>query len=350
MRGLTGCLLALALWVSAAPAFAQSRVVDVQIPAPSLQGNLLGTPTLQAGSVYLPPSYGRGHKRYPVLYLLHGYSDTHRVWLSFVHIKAVMDRAIAAHRVPEAIVVMPDEVDILGGGFYRNSPVGGRWEDFIADDVVGFVDAHYRTLKGPGGRGLIGWSMGGYGAIHIAMDRAEVFAAAYGISPCCLAPVEDLGAGNGAARRLFDLHTEADVQRAIAANDYYTMAGIALLSAFSPDPNAAPLHVRPPFKLADEALTPDPPAYDAYVAEFAVNRIPQSRAALLSLRAFGFDYGYGDQYAHIPVAARMFAERLSEARIPYRAEGYEGDHHDHVAQRFEAVVLPYIANVLDPPR
>ncbi|MFT3726474.1 MAG: alpha/beta hydrolase-fold protein [Terricaulis sp.] len=350
MRGLIGLLCALALGLSAAPALAQSRVMDVQIPAPSLQGNLLGTPTVQAGSVYLPPSYGRGHKRYPVLYLLHGYTDTHAVWLNFVHIKAVMDRAIAAHRIPEAIVVMPDEVDVLGGGFYRNSPVGGRWEDFIADDVVHFADTHYRTLPGPGGRGLIGWSMGGYGAIHIAMARGGVFAAAYGVSPCCLAPVEDLGSGNGTARHLFDLHTQADVQAAIAANDYYTMAGIALLSAFSPDATAQPLHVRFPFKLSDEALVPNPPAYDDYVGQFAVNQIAQSRAVLLGLRAFGFDYGYGDQYAHIPVAARMFAERLSEARIPYRAEGYEGDHHDHVAQRLEAVVLPYIANALDAPR
>ena len=350
MRGLVGVFFALTLGLSAAPALAQSRVVDVQIPAPALQGNLLGTATVQAGSVYLPPSYGRGHKHYPVLYLLHGYSDTHAVWLNFVHIKNVMDRAIAAHRIPEAIVVMPDEVDVYGGGFYRNSPVAGRWEDFIADDLVRFADAHYRTLPGAAGRGLIGWSMGGYGAIHIAMDRGGVFAAAYGISPCCLAPVEDLGAGNGTARHLFDLHTEADVHAAIAANDYYTMAGIALLSAFSPDAQAQPLHVRFPFKPSNEALVPNPPAYDAYVAQFAVNQIPQSRAALLGLRAFGFDYGYGDQYAHIPVAARMFAQRLSEARIPYRVEAYDGDHHDHVAQRFESVVLPYIATALDRPR
>ena len=347
MRGVIGILLALALAITATPALAQSRIVEVQIPAPSLNGNLLGTASVQAGSVYLPPSYGRGHRRYPVIYLLHGYTDNHLVWLNFVHIKAVMDRAIASHRIGEAIVVMPDEVDIYGGGFYRNSPVAGAWEDFIVDDVIHFTEAHYRTLAGPGGRGLIGWSMGGYGALHIAMDRAGVFAAAYGISPCCLAPVEDLGAGNGIGRHLFDLHTQADIDAAIAAHDYYTMAGIAFLSAFSPDPGAAPLHFRSPFKLSDEALVPDPPAYDDYVAQFPVNRIAQSRAALLGLRAFGFDYGYGDQYAHIPVGAAMFAERLSQARIPYRAEGYDGDHHDHVAQRFERVVLPYIANALD---
>jgi pimeloyl-ACP methyl ester carboxylesterase len=343
-------LCALALVLSAAPALAQSRVLDVVIPAPSLQGNLLGTPTTMPGAVYLPPSYGRSGKHYPVLYLLHGYTDDHTVWLRFVHIKEVMDRAIAAHRIPEAIVVMPDETDLYGGGFYRNSPVAGRWEDFIVNDVVGFADGRYRTLPGPGGRGLIGWSMGGYGAIHIAMDRGGVFAAAYGISPCCLAPVEDLGAGNGIAQHLFALHTQADVDAAIRGHDYYTMAAIALLSAFSPAPQAAPLHFRPPFKMSDDALVPDPPAYDDYVAQFAVNQITQSRAALMSLRAFGFDYGYGDQYAHIPVAGRMFGERLAEAHIPFRSEAYDGDHHDHVAQRFENVVLPFVANALDAPR
>jgi hypothetical protein len=128
------------------------------------------------------------------------------------------------------------------------------------------------------------------------------------------------------------------------------MAAIALLSAFSPAPEAKPLHFRSPFKLSDEALVPDQPAYDDYVSQFAINRIAQSRAALLGLRAFGFDYGYGDQYAHIPVAGRMFAERLAEAHIPFRSEAYDGDHHDHVAQRFEAVVLPFVANALDTPR
>jgi S-formylglutathione hydrolase FrmB len=71
----------------------------------------------------------------------------------------------------------------LGGSFYVNSSVTGDWEDFIAQDVVGYVDSNFRTLAQSESRGITGHSMGGFGALNIAMHRPDVFGAVYSMSP-----------------------------------------------------------------------------------------------------------------------------------------------------------------------
>jgi hypothetical protein len=108
--------------------------------------------------------------------------------------------------------------------------------------------------------------------------------------------------------------------------------------------------VRFPYKIDNGQVVPDPANYDRFVAQFPVNRVAQSHDALVGLRAFGFDYGIGDQYAHIPTATRLFSSRLAEARIPHRFEIYDGDHRTRVGARLEGVVLPYVANALDAPQ
>src|SRR5437870_782843 len=133
MRVLISVVFAVLLCLSA-PAFALTggQIVEVQVPAPALEGNLLGTPTVQPASIYLPASYAHASaRRYPVIYLLHGYADTRETWLSYIHIKDILDRDIAAHRIPETIVVMSDATNVYGGGFYRNSSVSGHWADYV---------------------------------------------------------------------------------------------------------------------------------------------------------------------------------------------------------------------------
>jgi enterochelin esterase-like enzyme len=333
------------------PAAAQGRLEIVQVPAPSLAGNRLGTASEQTAAVYLPQSYGRSSaRRYPVIYLLHGIFDSHETWLAYVDIAERLDRLIAARRIPDVIVVMPDGFNIYGGGFYRNSPVSGNWGDFVTDDLVRFTDERYRTLARAGGRALAGWSMGGYGAIHLAMERPGLYSVVYAISPCCLAPVEDLGFGNDAWQRAYRFEGEADLQAAMEARDFYAVAGIGVLTAFSPAPEAAPFFVDFPFVIERGQVVPEDGVFDAYVARFPLSQVAQHRDALAGLRAFGMDYGVDDQYAHIPTATRQFSLRLSELRIPHRLEVYDGDHREHVAERLESIVLPFIASALDAPQ
>ena len=167
------------------PAVVQ-EVVE-KIPAPSLEDNLLGDEAEQYVQVYLPPSYAHTEKRYPVVYFLPGFgSDPHGMNTYFT--AEALAAAMSRGEINEMIVVVPNGANALHGSFYVNSPVTGNWEDFIVQDVVGYIDEHYRTIAGREGRGIAGFSMGGFAALNLAMRHPDLFAAAYGLSPALFAP------------------------------------------------------------------------------------------------------------------------------------------------------------------
>lgn len=177
----------------------EGRIVEVEVPAPALEGNLLETPDVQDVAVYLPPNYdGQPDRRFPVVYLLHGIFDDYGVWTEHLEVPSMLDRLIADAEIPDLIVVMPNGGNRYGGGYYRNSPVSGNWANYIADDLVGYVDAMWRTLPLTESRAVIGHSMGGYGALNLAMNRPGVFSVVWAQSPCCLSPRDDFGFGNDA--------------------------------------------------------------------------------------------------------------------------------------------------------
>src|SRR5688500_6899852 len=137
----SGLVLFAFLWavlLASPPAAADGGRIEVlTIQAPSLAGNLLGDPVEQPVAVYLPPGYEREpSKRFPVLYLLHGIGGTYTDWTEDFDIRSIADRLIAKGTIGEFLIVMPNGRNAYGGGFYMNSPVTGRWEDFITKEVV----------------------------------------------------------------------------------------------------------------------------------------------------------------------------------------------------------------------
>ena len=172
----------------------------------SLVGNLAGDSPDRNVSVYLPPSYAKQpQRRYPVLYLLHGFTDSDARWFGlqgqhFVNVPKAVDAAYAAG-VAEMIVVMPDAFTKFQGSMYSNSALNGDWETFVSRDLVAYVDSHYRTIAKPEGRGLGGHSMGGYGTLRVGMKAPGVFSALYVMSPCCLAARSPAGRAVPGARR-----------------------------------------------------------------------------------------------------------------------------------------------------
>jgi len=162
-------------------------LVNPNIPAPSLAGNLLGTSTKQAIAVYLPPSYNTSSKKYPVIYFLGGFGDRVSDWTNGTYqgfkIHTSMDQLINLKSVNEMIVVIVSGYNFLGGSFYVNSSVSGNWEDFVINDVVGYIDTNYRTLQDKKFRAISGHSMGGFGALNLAMRHPDFFGAVYALSP-----------------------------------------------------------------------------------------------------------------------------------------------------------------------
>lgn len=129
---------------------------------------------------YFPPSYYRHiphDRRYPTLYLLHGKPALASEWLVKGRFAATLDRMIRTGRLRECIVVMPDG----NGGYWRDSEFvnalrgSANVEDFIAKDLVSYVDQHFPTVRSREGRAISGISMGGYGATVIGMHHPEQF-------------------------------------------------------------------------------------------------------------------------------------------------------------------------------
>src|SRR6476659_10725437 len=164
------------------------NVEQIKIHGLSLEGNLEGEESDRVALVFLPPSYATAKsRRYPVVYALHGYSIGAEQWSHEIHVPQTIEGAFA-QGAKEMIVVLPDSKTIHNGSMYSSSVTTGDFENFIARDVVAYVDAHYRTLPTRESRGLVGHSMGGYGATRIGMKHADVFGSLYIMSPCCLAP------------------------------------------------------------------------------------------------------------------------------------------------------------------
>ena len=188
-----GICLLLALGV-AGPAGAQSNapakkgtVEKISVHGAALQGNLEGDSPDRDVFIYLPPSYASNrNQRYPVVYLLHGASITAERWMTRTNMAAAADKDIVAGTMKEMILVIPDASTKYNGSMYSASVTTGDWESYIADDLVAYVDSHYRTIPNRLSRGLGGHSMGGYGTIRIGMKRPDVFGSLYMMSACCL--------------------------------------------------------------------------------------------------------------------------------------------------------------------
>lgn len=339
-------LVAFALLVALATS-AFARVEKITVHAPSLEKNLAGDSADQQVIVYLPPSYdSAAATRYPVLYLLHGIVDTPEVWVQpFFDVPGTLDRLIAAKSIREFIVVMPNGKNGLLGSYYANSPVNGRWEDYIAVDLVSYIDEHYRTIAKAESRGIAGHSMGGFGTLNLAMHHPELYRAAYAMSPCCLDFTEDIGYGNPAWNRSLAFKTTADVDKAIADFDMYPVAQVGLARVFSPNPGA-PLLADLPVRTARHELLPNDPAFTKWRESFPLAQVPRYAAALRQLAALTIDFGLDDQFAHIPATVPAFAHELAVLRVPHTLDVYAGDHRNRIKQRLATKVFPFFSEKL----
>src|ERR1035437_4205540 len=135
-------------------------VEHIKIHGTALEGNLEGDAVDRDVIVFLPPSYSKEkHRRYPVVYALHGFFIGAEQWTSEIHVPQTIEGAFA-EGAQEMIVVLPDSKTIYNGSMYSSSVTTGDFENYVAHDVVGYVDAHYRTIPSRRSRGLVGHSMG----------------------------------------------------------------------------------------------------------------------------------------------------------------------------------------------
>ena len=317
------------------PVPAGIKVDSVTVHSPALVGNLEGDSPDRNAVVVLPPSYAKNPKRrYPVVYYLHGFAIDGRNFYNFMHVPEAVDHNAKAGR--EFIVVVPDTLTKMGGSMYSSSITTGDFQTFVARDLVAYIDKHYRTIATRKGRGLAGHSMGGYGVWTVGMTHPGVFDSLYAQSACCGEPrTETLDSATKMAAVPI-----ADVDK----SGFGMRAGLASMVAWSPNPKNPPYY-------ADFPLTKDkdgkPMVDPLVIAEWANNSplamIPSHVWALRSYDAIGSDVGTKDGLIRDDTAIH---EMLDKQGIANQWATYEGTHVDHIAQRFDEVVLPFFAQHL----
>jgi hypothetical protein len=130
-------------------------------------------------TIYLPTGYETSERSYPVVYLLHGYTDDDTGWLQFGEINRYADKAIADGTIPPMIIVMPDG----GVSWYMNSYDGKeKYEDFFVKEFMPNIEKMYKIKAQKKFRGIAGLSMGGFGTLNFALKYPDLFAAAAPLS------------------------------------------------------------------------------------------------------------------------------------------------------------------------
>lgn len=319
------------------PGAAPVIVQDIKVHSVALEGNLEGESPDRDVIVYLPPDYNANPgKRYPVVYALHGYSISNTQWTQEIHTPQTIEGAFATG-TKGMIVVLPNSQTLHNGSMYSNSPTVGDWEDFIAHDLVAYIDSHYRTIPDRASRGLAGHSMGGYGTTRIGMKYPDVFGALYIMSPCCMsareAPPADL------SQKLEAVKTQDEAVKL----DWFARATMATAAAWSPDPKNPPLYLDLPTKAG--VVQPDVLAKWAANAPLAM--IDQYIPNLRRYRAIAIDVGDQDG---LNVDTQKLHAVLDSYGIANSFELYSGTHTSAVADRFQNHVLPFFdkALVFDP--
>ncbi len=314
------------------------RVERIKVHGKSLETNLAGDSPDRDVCVYLPPSYTTASgRRYPVIYLLHGFTDSTDNWFGFkahfISVPAVANKALASGGSREMIIVMPNAFTRYQGSMYSSSVTTGDWESFVARELVAYIDAHYRTLGRRESRGLSGHSMGGYGTIRIGMKHPEVFSSIYILSPCCMAPVSQVSPNWLKAEKI---QSPDD----IAGADFGTKAALASAAAWSPNPNHPPLFLDLPSR--DGQLRPG--IANKWTANSPLAMIDQYIDRLRQLRCIAVDAGAQD--ASIAETVRALDHVLTSYKIEHAFEIYEGNHTSRIAERMETKVLPFFSHNL----
>lgn len=329
------------------------RVETPWIESRVLKGNLPGDQTTRMLPIYLPPDYDASSMRYPVMYVLsgHGSSGPHMLNSSpwGESFPERLDRLIVDGLVPKVIAVMPDCWTIFGGAQYLNSSALGRYEDYLIEEIVPYVDRSYRTFASRDHRGITGKSSGGYGAMVQSMRHPEVFGALashsgdiyfeFGLLP-------DLAKLHANLLRLGGLEnyiSQIPTFRPKDHNPFFSVLGMLCYgAAYAPNPTA-PRGFDFPVDMETGALIDD--VWQRWLAWDPVRMIdrPEYLEAFRCMRYLYFDCGLWDDLNFAP-GTRVLSRKLTAAGIAHDCEFFPDGHLD-VSYRYD-VSLPRLASAI----
>ncbi len=241
----------------------------------------------QAFSIFLPPSFSKDPARtYPAVYFLHGLNNDCTSWTvpRYGDLPRKIEDLILAGTIPEIIMVHPNG----DHSFYCNYADGSkRYEDFITQDIVAYVEAHYRVRPGRQFRSIGGTSMGGYGALKIAMKYPDRYAATVGQSPI-----------------IFLGKNPLDVPDEMKSSRFYGF-----------------------FSSIFDQILGNPVKQDLWDEN---NPLLLAKSGKLDGLKIMFDYGTADRYIqfiHLDLGIKALDQALTEAHVPHVFKVYPGEPH-----------------------
>ena len=296
------------------------QIITDTITVEALKDNKLGDPNTRDILIYLPPSYDSSAREYPVVYLLHGFGGNERSLVDDVGEQvaiSLIDGMIGIGSLKEMILVMPDGRNKYGGSYYLNSELTGGYEDYMAIELVDYIDSHYRTIRHREGRAIAGASMGGYGSMTLAMKHPETYSAVVSLSP-------PLG---------FDVMSEEMIPEALKENPdsmggpnskQYTSYIYALSAALSPNLDNPPFLVDLPFEYPGGQMIEE--VRQRWLKGDPLTMLSIYSTSLVAMKGIYIDVGDED-LPGFKTAADAFHQELIDMGIQHKYEVYPGDHY-----------------------
>lgn len=319
----------------------EGTIEHFTIQSQALQ-NTGGENTLRSVSVYLPPGYATNtNKSYPVIYYLHGFMGTDAI---SPQMKSVLDQGIQSLKIRPFIFVQSNQFTLFEGSFYTNSSLTGNWETFTCQELVDYIDQHYRTIAKRTSRGIAGHSMGGYGAFSIGMHHPEVFSSIYALSPGLLAMVKEFGPNSSSFKDLQKIKTVEELK-----TTYYPKVLVAVGRAWSPNINNPPFYCDMPFTYKDDQLVINQEVLKKWEDNMPVYSVEKFASNLRQMKAIKLDWGRNDA-PRFPVQIGMLSQKLESLGIAHFAEEYIGDHTNKIWTRDGRVLndlLPFFNDYLN---
>jgi S-formylglutathione hydrolase FrmB len=299
------------------------RFDETKLDSGALKGNPLGDPHRRPLWVYLPPGYDEEpRRRYPSVYAIQGLTGQLDMWRNRSpwrrNFPELADQLFANHQAPPCIVVWVDCWTSVGGSQFLDSPGTGRYHTYLCDEVVPWVDAHYRTIPDRDHRGIQGKSSGGYGAMVTPMLRPDLFAglathAGDALFEACYLPMFPRTARTlrdkyqGSFEKFWeDFRSRPAFSR---EDDEGPMNDWAMACAYSTDGDGT---VRLPYDPATAELIPE--VWGRWLAWDPVRMVAKHADALRSMRAIYIDAGKKDQY-YLDLGAEAFRRALEASGV-----------------------------------
>lgn len=327
----------------------KGKVVLEKFDSRILKSNPLGDPSEREFPVYLPASYAMTGKRFPVVYLISGFTGRGTMQLneSFLseNIPQRLDRLVSTRKIKEMIVVMPDCITKYGGSQFINSSATGNYEDYIIKELIPYIDRKYNTIDKSYARAICGKSSGGYGAVVLAMKNPSVFGLMCSTAgdmnfeycylpdfPKFISDIEYYGKGHRAVSNF--IRDELNFKQPKPKSFHNIINNIAMASCYSPNPGAVKskgYNFDLPFDINTGEL--DKKIFNKWLAHDPVRMIERYVSNLKKLNLIYLDAGIKDEF-NLHVGARVFCGKLKQKRINFIQEEFN-DGHMNIQYRYD---------------